>query len=84
MLVTLGANELAIVEPEQRSRAIRKIVETLGERYLLPLGPPGTGVLAHGVYHMPNRVGVDEACIWGDYFFLEALVRLTRVWEPYW
>jgi unsaturated chondroitin disaccharide hydrolase len=33
---------------------------------------------------MPNGVGVDEACIWGDYFFLEALVRLTRPWEPYW
>jgi unsaturated chondroitin disaccharide hydrolase len=60
------------------------IVDTLGAHYLLPRGVPGTGVLAHGVYHMPNRVGVDEACIWGDYFFLEALVRLTRVWEPYW
>jgi unsaturated chondroitin disaccharide hydrolase len=64
--------------------AALSMVATLGERYLLPLGEPGTGVLAHGVYHMPNRVGVDEACIWGDYFFLEALVRLTRVWEPYW
>jgi unsaturated chondroitin disaccharide hydrolase len=60
------------------------IVETLGAGYLLPRGEPGTGVLAHGVYHMPNGVGVDEACIWGDYFFLEALVRLTRAWEPYW
>jgi unsaturated chondroitin disaccharide hydrolase len=59
-------------------------VETLGAHYLLPPGPPGTGVLAHAVYHMPNGVGVDEACIWGDYFFLEALVRLTRGWEPYW
>jgi len=64
--------------------AAAAIVETLGDGYLLPRGKPGTGVLAHGVYHMPNRVGVDEACIWGDYFFLEALVRLTRAWEPYW
>ena len=60
------------------------IVETLAARYLLAPGKPGSGVLAHGVYHMPNGVGVDEACIWGDYFFLEALVRLTRTWEPYW
>jgi len=60
------------------------MVETLAADYLLPLGEPGGGVLAHGVYHMPNGVGVDEACIWGDYFFLEALVRLTRAWEPYW
>jgi hypothetical protein len=35
--------------------------------------------LLHGVYHMPNKAGVDEACIWGDYFYLEALMRLRRV-----
>jgi unsaturated chondroitin disaccharide hydrolase len=33
---------------------------------------------------MPNKAGVDEACIWGDYFFLEALMRLRHVWSPYW
>lgn len=32
VLVTLGANELQIVEPEQRERAIRKIISTIGER----------------------------------------------------
>jgi unsaturated chondroitin disaccharide hydrolase len=42
------------------------------------------GILQHAVYHMPNRIGVNECCIWGDYFYLEALVRLSRVWQPYW
>jgi unsaturated chondroitin disaccharide hydrolase len=80
------ARALPLADPDRAAyeAAALAMVQTLGERYLLPLGEPGTGVLAHGVYHMPNRVGVDEACIWGDYFFLEALVRLTRVWEPYW
>lgn len=80
------ARALPLADPDREAyeAAALAMVETLGERYLLPLGDPGTGILAHGVYHMPNRVGVDEACIWGDYFFLEALVRLTRVWEPYW
>jgi lysophospholipase L1-like esterase len=32
VMITLGANELAIVEPEQRARAIHKIVESLGGR----------------------------------------------------
>lgn len=32
VLVTLGANELAITEPEQRARAIKKIVATIGAR----------------------------------------------------
>ncbi|PVM77661.1 glycoside hydrolase family 88 protein [Caulobacter radicis] len=80
------ARALPLADPDRETyeAAALAMVETLGEHYLLPLGQPGTGILAHGVYHMPNRVGVDEACIWGDYFFLEALVRLTRVWEPYW
>jgi hypothetical protein len=46
--------------------------------------PKANGVLKHAVYHMPNRVGVDESCIWGDYFYFEALVRMARVWRPYW
>lgn len=80
------ARALPLTDPDRETyeAAALAMVETLGEHYLLPLGEPGTGILAHGVYHMPNRVGVDEACIWGDYFFLEALVRLTRVWESYW
>lgn len=80
------ARALPLLDPDRAAyeAAALATVEALGARYLLPLGQPGTGVLAHGVYHMPNKVGVDEACLWGDYFFLEALVRLTRAWEPYW
>ena len=59
------------------------ILRALHEAYLAPL-EASNGVLAHGVYHMPNGVGVDESCIWGDYFYLEALVRLSRDWDPYW
>jgi unsaturated chondroitin disaccharide hydrolase len=80
------ARALPLLDPDRAAyeAAALATVETLGTHYLLPLGEPGTGILAHGVYHMPNQVGVDEACLWGDYFFLEALVRLTRAWEPYW
>ena len=59
------------------------IVRTLGEAYLAPL-EGSNAVLLHAVYHMPNKAGVDEACIWGDYFYLEALMRLRRTWSPYW
>lgn len=59
------------------------IVRTLGEHYLAPLDG-SNAVLLHAVYHMPNKAGVDEACIWGDYFFLEALMRLRHIWTPYW
>lgn len=32
VIVTLGANELAIAEPGQRARTVKKIVETIGDR----------------------------------------------------
>ena len=60
-----------------------RIVRALDAGDLAPIAG-ANGVLAHAVYHMPNRVGVDESCIWGDYFYLEALMRLRRVWTPYW
>lgn len=60
------------------------MVRQLSQTYLTTDAPNANGVLKHAVYHMPNRVGVDESCIWGDYFYFEALVRLSRVWRPYW
>lgn len=59
------------------------IVKTLDKDYLAPV-EGSNAILLHGVYHMPNKAGVDEACIWGDYFYLEALMRLRRPWQPYW
>lgn len=38
-----------------------------------------------GVYNEPKNEGVDEHTIWGDYFFLEALVRMSQYWnDEYW
>ena len=45
---------------------------------------PGTGVLKHSVYHFASDKGVDECCSWGDYFYVEALVRMTQSWKLYW
>ncbi|MFY7863962.1 glycoside hydrolase family 88 protein [Roseateles sp.] len=42
-------------------------------------------LLLHGVYHKPHGRGVDEANLWGDYFYLEALARVDRIhWTPHW
>ena len=48
------------------------------------------GVLLHGVYcksspyNTVQDYGIDEANLWGDYFYMEALTRRTRRWQPYW
>lgn len=63
------------------------MVQELSGRYLIAGGAPGSGLLKHAVYHKPQGMGVDECCIWGDYFYFEALVRLTHSggdWRPYW
>jgi len=46
---------------------------------------PGKPLLLHGVYDMPRGNGVDEGNLWGDYFYVEALLRLADPqWEPWW
>ncbi|NIA56043.1 glucuronyl hydrolase [Massilia sp. TW-1] len=80
------AQHLPLADPlrAEYERAAAGMVRTLAQDYADTGITPGAGLLKHGVYHKPNGVGVDEACIWGDYFYLEALVRLTRTWRPYW
>jgi unsaturated chondroitin disaccharide hydrolase len=80
------ASRLPLLDPlrAEYERAAAGMVMTLSEQYFNHGGAAGAGLLRHAVYHKPNRIGVDESCIWGDYFYLEALTRLTRIWEPYW
>lgn len=68
----------------QYQRAARGMMGQLILAYATQDNDPGTGLLKHGVYHKPKSIGVDESCIWGDYFYLEALVRLSKPWRSYW
>ncbi|WP_425955477.1 glycoside hydrolase family 88 protein [Xylanimonas sp. McL0601] len=48
-------------------------------------GVDSDALLLHAVYDAPKGNGVDEGCLWGDYFYLEALVRTVRPdWARYW
>jgi unsaturated chondroitin disaccharide hydrolase len=52
------------------------ILQTLTTpQYLANETPGWEGILKHGIYHLPDNVGVDESVAWGDYFYLEALKR---------
>ncbi|WP_241670152.1 hypothetical protein [Staphylococcus aureus] len=42
------------------------------------------GFLTQSVYNKPQNTGVNTPCIWGDYYYLEALVRMTSNWSSYW
>jgi unsaturated chondroitin disaccharide hydrolase len=52
------------------------ILDTLCSDEFLARGRPGwEGILLHGMYHYHKNLGVDESVIWGDHFFVEALVK---------
>lgn len=39
------------------------------------------GLILHSVYSKPASSGVDEFCIWGDYYYFEALLRSLKEFE---
>ena len=61
-------------ESKYRSHA-EEILHSLYENYFS--SEERESLLDHAVYSIPDRVGIDEACIWGDYYFTEALSRLV-------
>jgi unsaturated chondroitin disaccharide hydrolase len=61
------------------------ILESLIKNYSTLEKPESNALLLHGVYSKPAGNGVDEANIWGDYFYLEALMRVANPdWKMYW
>lgn len=64
--------------------AMHRILRSLTERYVNPEMGAGKPILLHGVYSWHSGKGVDEGNIWGDYFYMEALVRFWKDWNPYW
>ena len=57
----------------------------LGEQYAASQVPENEGLLLHGVYAHAEGKGIDEPNLWGDYFYLEGLIRLALPnWRRYW
>lgn len=60
------------------------MLRSLKDHYTTRNTPHSNGILLHAVYGKPLNNGIDECCIWGDYYYFEALVRQTRDWKLYW
>ena len=75
--------EMPFMDPDRRSceHAVCAVMASLRENYLTR---DEDGILLHGLYNYGRGMGIDESNLWGDYFYLEALVRMRQVWEPYW
>ncbi|MEH7493859.1 glycoside hydrolase family 88 protein [Neobacillus niacini] len=71
-------------EKQYYTNAAMKIMKSLYDRYSTRNDEGSNALLLHGVYFRKYNHGVDEANLWGDYFYLEALTRLIKNWNPYW
>ncbi len=74
------------VHDEKYDQDIKIITENLMLNYSSRNASQSQGLLEHGVYAYLNYKGINEANLWGDYFYLEALYRLytNNQWKGYW
>ena len=71
--------------PEHFLKKADDMMAALQKDYYTSDIPNSNGILKHAVYAMKQNIGVDECSIWGDYYYMEALMRYTNPkWDSYW
>lgn len=87
-IAACGLLELAQSDPDVASRyrkAATDILQALWATCATRNSKESNALLLHGTQNRNTGAGVDEGNLWGDYFYLEALTRLSRPdWIPYW
>ena len=89
-IVACGLLELLKYLPQEDSmrsiyeNAAEKMMESLYENYTVQAGAESNGLLLHATDSKPHKLFVDECCIFGDYYYMEALVRMKKDWVMYW
>jgi len=63
---------------------VQASMKSLVENYATSDLPHAEGLLKHGSYHVRGERAPDDYMIWGDYYYLEALIRMQRGVKPYW
>ncbi|MGV1895770.1 glucoronyl hydrolase [Agrobacterium vitis] len=93
-IVACGLLEMAdLVEDADAARyrdLARRMMKSLADHYAVKDPSVSNGLVMHGTYSKktPHNTcrgeGVDECVSWGDYYYMEALTRLSRIWSSYW
>ncbi len=78
-LLPVSDNDRAVYE-----RGALSMLYALASCYTSKDVSHSNGILLHGVYGKPLGKGVDECTIWGDYFYVEALVRILKNRPLFW
>ncbi|MGI8980772.1 MAG: glycoside hydrolase family 88 protein [Pirellulaceae bacterium] len=64
-----------------QATALTMLDSLAGPEYLAAHTPGWEGILKHGVYHTAKNLGVDESVMWGEYFFVEGLMKAMQQGE---
>ncbi|MDO5407290.1 MAG: glycoside hydrolase family 88 protein [Eubacteriales bacterium] len=93
-IAACGMLEMAkYLEPEDAAYYIgiaKKLLKSVVDHYAVKDDSQSNGLVLHStysnhsLYNTCNHYGVDECNIWGDYFYMEALMRLHKDWAVYW
>ncbi len=93
-IAVCGMLEMSKYLPEEKAayytQKAEELVEALIRECAVTDPSVSNGLLLHGTYAKSSPYntckdnGVDECVAWGDYFYMEALTRLMKDWEPYW
>ena len=60
------------------TEAVEKSMISLVNQYSTIGEAAEEGLIKHGSYYVRGGAGPDDYMIWGDYYYLEALLRLTK------
>ena len=93
-IVSCGLLEMAEFAPEDEAAQYvslaKQMMKSLVDNYSVKDPKVSNGLVLHATYSKKSPYntctpeGVDECATWGDYFYLEALMRLSRQWDLYW
>lgn len=89
-----GILEMTRYLPAEKAEYYRgmaaRLIKALAEHCAVRDTKESNGLLLHGTYAKSSPyntcpdLGVDECTSWGDYYYMEALTRLTTDWNAYW
>lgn len=93
-IAACGMLEMAKHLPEEKAEfyrgMARRLLKALADHCAVKDSRESNGLLLHGTYAKSSpyntcpNLGVDECNSWGDYYYMEALTRLSGDWNPYW
>ena len=88
-IAVCGINQMAIEIPNNENLReyeawADRILYNLITQYTEQKAEGVIALLNEGVYSWHSGKGVNEGNIWGDYFYLEALMRKKNNWKMYW